>query len=147
MKILNLKEECTACGACASVCPKNCVQLTTDEEGFYCPEIDEAKGVGCGDCERFALGIFFGSRRLSRLHIMGFPPMPTFWAPVPPAGFLLLWRGKFCLRAAVSGGLLSAAKRFVRSILPPTVPRLRSCKKANISKATWVKPFLKYSPK
>ncbi len=51
MKILNLKEECTACGACASVCPKNCVQLTTDAEGFYFPEIDEAKCVGCGKCE------------------------------------------------------------------------------------------------
>jgi ferredoxin len=51
MKILNLLNECTACGGCVSVCPKQCVDLKFDNEGFYYPYIDNEKCVKCGKCE------------------------------------------------------------------------------------------------
>ncbi len=45
-----LKHECTACTACFSICPYNCITMETDEEGFAYPIIDEDKCVDCGLC-------------------------------------------------------------------------------------------------
>lgn len=46
------KRLCTACGACASVCPQDAIALVLDEEGFRYPEIDMAACVDCGLCEK-----------------------------------------------------------------------------------------------
>ena len=34
------KEKCCACGACVNVCPKQAISYTTDNEGFWYPEVD-----------------------------------------------------------------------------------------------------------
>ena len=44
------KKQCTGCGLCAVKCPKNCIVMTEDEEGFRAPRIDLAKCVECGLC-------------------------------------------------------------------------------------------------
>lgn len=46
------KKNCTGCGACAGICPKNCISMTTDAEGFAYPRVDESMCVNCGLCER-----------------------------------------------------------------------------------------------
>lgn len=51
MKILDLKNECTACGACMSCCPKACIDFITDGEGFYFPKINREECIKCGKCE------------------------------------------------------------------------------------------------
>ena len=43
---------CTGCTACASVCPKNCITMKADADGFSYPVVDEAACVGCGLCEK-----------------------------------------------------------------------------------------------
>ena len=43
---------CTACHACVSVCPKECITMAEDELGFLRPQIDETACVGCGLCEK-----------------------------------------------------------------------------------------------
>lgn len=43
---------CTGCGACAAVCPYNCILMTADSEGFRYPVIDRDKCAQCGACER-----------------------------------------------------------------------------------------------
>jgi len=45
-----LKENCTGCGACYSVCPKKCITMVADEEGFLYPSASDAC-VSCGLCE------------------------------------------------------------------------------------------------
>lgn len=45
-------EKCCGCGACASVCPKNCISFAADGEGFLYPSVDEKNCVGCNACER-----------------------------------------------------------------------------------------------
>ena len=45
-------DTCTGCGACASVCEKEAIQLLPNEEGFYRPQIDSSKCVPCGLCEK-----------------------------------------------------------------------------------------------
>ena len=38
---------CCGCSACAEICPKKCIEMVTDNEGFWYPNIDENK---CSDC-------------------------------------------------------------------------------------------------
>ena len=45
-------EGCTGCGACASACPRNCITMRADPEGFLRPVVDKAKCVECGLCAR-----------------------------------------------------------------------------------------------
>lgn len=43
---------CCGCSACAEICPKNCINMLTDNEGFWYPDIDESKCLGCHLCEK-----------------------------------------------------------------------------------------------
>lgn len=49
--MLPKKDLCSGCGACAAACPKNCIEMKSDGEGFRYPEIDRARCVSCGKCE------------------------------------------------------------------------------------------------
>lgn len=46
------KVKCSGCHACASVCPKSCVSMVPDAEGFCYPQVDESVCVHCGLCEQ-----------------------------------------------------------------------------------------------
>lgn len=46
------QEKCTGCSACASVCPKQCIEMTPDREGFLRPQIFMDRCIRCGLCER-----------------------------------------------------------------------------------------------
>lgn len=53
LKIFEIKEQCTACGACVSVCPKDALTLEPDQYfGFYYPEVNQEKCVECHLCEK-----------------------------------------------------------------------------------------------
>lgn len=43
---------CTGCTACAAACPRGCISMTADADGFSHPVIDESACVGCGLCEK-----------------------------------------------------------------------------------------------
>lgn len=46
------KTACSGCSACASVCPRNCIKMMTDAEGFEYPSVEQDKCIDCGACER-----------------------------------------------------------------------------------------------
>ena len=46
------KEECTGCHGCYNVCPKKCIDMKFDDEGFLYPSVDSDKCVECGLCEK-----------------------------------------------------------------------------------------------
>ena len=46
------RKYCTGCTACASVCPKGCITMAADEDGFLFPVVDAEKCVSCGLCEK-----------------------------------------------------------------------------------------------
>lgn len=46
------KHNCCGCEACIQACPKSCISLVQDEEGFYYPEVDHPSCVDCGLCEK-----------------------------------------------------------------------------------------------
>ena len=51
LRILN-KENCCGCTACFNICPKKCISMQSDEEGFLYPIIEESKCIDCGLCEK-----------------------------------------------------------------------------------------------
>ena len=46
------KEACCGCEACVQICPKACISLKEDEEGFWYPHVDVSKCVDCRLCEQ-----------------------------------------------------------------------------------------------
>ncbi|MGG7147408.1 Coenzyme F420 hydrogenase/dehydrogenase, beta subunit C-terminal domain [Clostridium butyricum] len=46
------KQNCSGCHACSSICHKQCITMTEDNEGFLYPQIDKKKCVNCGLCEK-----------------------------------------------------------------------------------------------
>lgn len=46
------KSKCCGCTACTSICPKHCIKMEEDEEGFLYPVVDSNKCVDCGMCEK-----------------------------------------------------------------------------------------------
>ncbi len=48
---LSKKEQCNGCHACAEICPKKCIEMVPDKEGFLYPHIDKKACVHCGLCE------------------------------------------------------------------------------------------------
>ncbi len=45
------KDKCCGCSVCANACPKDCISMIADFEGFLYPEIDKTKCVNCGLCK------------------------------------------------------------------------------------------------
>lgn len=52
MKILDIRDKCTGCGACVSVCPKDSLQLLPDEDGFYYPQYQADNCISCNLCDK-----------------------------------------------------------------------------------------------
>lgn len=49
INIIN-KKDCCGCSSCANICPKKCINMVSDSEGFLYPEVDKTKCVGCNLC-------------------------------------------------------------------------------------------------
>lgn len=49
---INRKEDCCGCGACTQICPKSCITMSSDNEGFLYPNVDLSICVNCGLCEK-----------------------------------------------------------------------------------------------
>ena len=52
--MINIKEpkDCCGCNACAQRCPKHCIILTEDHEGFLYPKVNTELCIECGLCEK-----------------------------------------------------------------------------------------------
>ncbi|MBR5317393.1 MAG: Coenzyme F420 hydrogenase/dehydrogenase, beta subunit C-terminal domain [Lachnospiraceae bacterium] len=50
IKIID-KKKCSGCTACASVCPKDCISMKVDNEGFLYPEVDTTLCIACNACD------------------------------------------------------------------------------------------------
>lgn len=88
------KEHCTGCCACLNVCPRNCITMTKDQEGFWYPKVDTAECNECGLCERVCPLLAEDSVSLER-------------TASPPA--LAVWNADDAVRLdSTSGGIFSA---------------------------------------
>ena len=49
---IKAKEDCCGCYACYNICPKECITMESDNEGFWYPKIDKDKCINCNLCEK-----------------------------------------------------------------------------------------------
>ena len=52
MKINTITDLCTGCRTCEQLCPKHCITMEPDHEGFLTAYIDEEKCIKCGLCRK-----------------------------------------------------------------------------------------------
>ena len=57
------KKDCCGCEACRQVCPRQCITMASDAEGFLYPVVDSSKCVDCGMCEKVCPVISKGDAR------------------------------------------------------------------------------------
>lgn len=52
--MIDIKEKngCCGCDACVQRCPKSCITMREDNEGFLYPEVDREVCIDCGLCEK-----------------------------------------------------------------------------------------------
>ena len=62
------KAKCCGCDACVQRCPKNCILLKEDGEGFLYPVVDKDSCVDCGLCEKVCPVLNQGEKR-KPLHV------------------------------------------------------------------------------
>lgn len=58
----NLDENCYGCGACSSICPMDAIKMTFNKEGFLMPEVDAAKCISCGQCDKVCISYTKGGQ-------------------------------------------------------------------------------------
>lgn len=46
------KRDCCGCSACVQVCPRQCINMVEDEEGFLYPKLSKTECVDCHLCEK-----------------------------------------------------------------------------------------------
>lgn len=44
------KSNCCGCTACVQICPKQCISMERDEEGFFYPQVNQSVCIDCGLC-------------------------------------------------------------------------------------------------
>lgn len=84
------KEKCCGCTACYSACPKRCICMNPDEEGFLYPVVDSEKCIECGLCETVC------------------PVQNGFKKNAVINGYVVRNKDKDILNASTSGGVFSA---------------------------------------
>ena len=57
------KKDCCGCAACVQICPKVCISLVEDAEGFLYPHVDRNSCIDCGLCEKVCPIINVGEPR------------------------------------------------------------------------------------
>ncbi len=88
-------EKCTGCAACANVCPRHCISMSEDEEGFRIPAVDDCQCVDCGRCAEVC-------------------PVLTPDGGVAPQRVLAAWASDLSMRrTGSSGGVFQALARCV----------------------------------
>ena len=46
------KKKCSGCYSCINICPKKCMVMKIDREGFWYPKVDKNNCIECGLCEK-----------------------------------------------------------------------------------------------
>lgn len=90
---------CTGCTACASICPKQCITMKENNEGFLYPEKELYKCIDCGLCNK----VCPINRPLQTAHDL-------------PQTFVVRTKNRYFLEKCTSGGVFTTlAYEFVRN--------------------------------
>lgn len=92
------KKDCCGCWACENICPKSCISMVEDNEGFRYPHVDDDNCIDCHLCEKVC-------------PIINSKPQEEFLQK----GFLLQYKDEEILLDSTSGGAYTALAKLVLS--------------------------------
>lgn len=92
---IDKKEDCAGCTACYSICPKKCIEMKPDEEGFLYPEVDMEQCIDCHLCEKVC------------------PVQQKKPEEGKPEGYVCRSKDPGTVAASTSGGMFTPISRFV----------------------------------
>lgn len=52
MLVIEDASRCCGCEACVQKCPRNCIEMKADREGFFYPTVDTSECIECGLCNK-----------------------------------------------------------------------------------------------
>ena len=90
------KQNCCGCTACAAVCPKNCIEMQEDAEGFLYPFINKKSCIDCHACERICPVLNSKEE-----------------VPVKQTGYIVQNKDETVLRESTAGGAFTAIAKYV----------------------------------
>lgn len=90
------KKDCCGCHACYSACPKNCIAMKEDAEGYRYPSVDTSSCIDCGLCEKVC-------------------PVLQYKKPEPfkQKAYVVQHRDENVLRESTSGGFYTAIAKYI----------------------------------
>lgn len=88
------KSQCCGCWACYNACPKHCIEMKEDEEGFRYPHVDKDKCIDCGLCEKVC------------------PLLKPKMDDTLPESFVVQQKDTEVLRTSTSGGFFTAISKW-----------------------------------
>lgn len=88
------KSQCCGCWACYNACPKHCIEMIEDEEGFRYPHVDKDKCIDCGLCEKVC------------------PLQKPKMDDTLPESFVVQQKNAEVLRTSTSGGFFTAISKW-----------------------------------
>lgn len=88
------KSQCCGCWACSNACPKHCIEMIEDEEGFRYPHVDKDKCIDCGLCEKVC------------------PLQKPKMDDTLPESFVVQQKDSDVLRTSTSGGFFTAISKW-----------------------------------
>lgn len=89
------KNMCCGCAACVGICPKDCIKMKEDEEGFQYPSIDKSKCIECGACEKVCPVLNYAEKK-----------------PFEQKGYVVQHKNPSVLRESTSGGAFTAIAKY-----------------------------------
>jgi len=60
---IKVKTDCCGCNACVQCCPKECIVMQEDNEGFLYPKVEALVCIDCGLCDKVCPVINQGDER------------------------------------------------------------------------------------
>lgn len=95
MIIITEKSQCCGCSACQQICPKNCISMQEDNEGFLYPKIDSNLCVNCHLCEKVC------------------PVLNRYEVSVYPLSFACINKDKNIVQNSSSGGFFTVLAKYI----------------------------------
>lgn len=91
------KKNCCGCTACASICPKNAIEMIEDNEGFLYPQVNKEKCVNCGLCDKVC------------------PILNKKTSEIEPKAYAMRVKDDVVLKRSTSGGFFTPLAKYVLS--------------------------------
>ena len=89
------KTDCCGCSACAQICPKKCITMKADNEGFLYPHINVVDCIDCNLCEKVC------------------PVINKYESKSPLASFACKAHDEQLVKDSSSGGVVSILSKYV----------------------------------